>query len=620
MDYFQSPQYDQPLGIHMGRLICIDRRTVSPPRKPGFARLFPSFLFFLLPAISTAVRADAIIVTKAMTASTVAEIFIEKDNVRLELEIGYRDFKAFRNLFADPIYEKLGYAPEPLARRLDRFFRSDFTLRADGGPPMGGRVDQVQARGRIRRDEVTGDPLPVQPEDAEMVFYVRILYPLARAPAVLSIRPPMNENGTFPLANIGFVAYHGGLAINDFRYLSGEELLDLDGSDPWYSRFRNRILWRQYDSPTSVYLYVDHYEVRKEVIVRPRDLQPYVDLGLTGKATIAVAEQEEIKKRVVAFLAPRAPVLIDGKPVAPIPDRVNFIRRSLRTTGVIDPPEDLPAVSATMGVIFYYPIAGLPRKVTMKWDLFSERIRTIPGATTDEAGGLPLLITPERPVLEWNNFLTHPSLPGLVPVSRPDRNLPVSLLSLGCLLVALGMAVWVYLDTRTMRSLLWLLPAGMLLAGFLFWPFVQVPVPAPGVLRPALSDRQAGEILAALLKNIYRAFDYREERVIYDALAASVSGDLLTRTYLETHQALLLQNQGGARAKVQDVQILKSKATALRGEPGFAVECSWVVNGAVGHWGHIHFRRNRYEAMVSVHEEDGSWKITHLEVLHEQRL
>jgi hypothetical protein len=357
-----------------------------------------------------------------------------------------------------------------------------------------------------------------------------------------------------------------------------------------------------------VYLYIDNFEVRKEVIVRPKDMQPYVDLGLAGTSTIPAAEQQAIKQKITAFLAPRAPVLIDGRKVVPVLDRVNFIRRTLRTTGVIDPPEDLPVVSATLGVIFYYPISGLPRKVTMKWDLFSDRIQRIPGATTDEAGGMPLIVTPDLPVMEWDNFLANPSRPGLVPVSQPAAaTLPVPAPALGCALIALGLTIWLFRKRHPFRGPLWILAGVMVLAAILLWPLARVPLPLPHFLRPSLNNAQAGTVLAALLKNVYRSFDYRDERVIYDALAASVTGDLLTQTYLETHRALVLQNQGGARAKVQDVQMLKSETTTLSRGQGFAVRCAWIVRGAVGHWGHIHQRLNQYEAQVIEHTTS-QWK------------
>ena len=38
------------------------------------------------------------------------------------------------------------------------------------------------------------------------------------------------------------------------------------------------------------------------------------------------------------------------------------------------------------------------------------------------------------------------------------------------------------------------------------------------------------------------------------------------------------------------------------------------------HFGHRHFRQNRYDAVVTVTSDEGSWKITDLEVLDEERV
>ena len=126
--------------------------------------------------------------------------------------------------------------------------------------------------------------------------------------------------------------------------------------------------------------------------------------------------------------------------------------------------------------------------------------------------------------------------------------------------------------------------------------------------------------MLGLLENVYRSFDYREESVIYDALARSAAGDLLTDIYLETRRSLELENQGGARAKVQDVTIVASEHQALGGETGFVSTCTWNVAGSVGHWGHVHRRRNQYQARFVVRAVDGLWKITDLELLQEERL
>jgi hypothetical protein len=46
----------------------------------------------------------------------------------------------------------------------------------------------------------------------------------------------------------------------------------------------------------------------------------------------------------------------------------------------------------------------------------------------------------------------------------------------------------------------------------------------------------------------------------------------------------------------------------------------WTAMGTVGHWGHIHTRKNRYEANITVEPMDGVWKITGLELLEERRI
>jgi len=44
------------------------------------------------------------------------------------------------------------------------------------------------------------------------------------------------------------------------------------------------------------------------------------------------------------------------------------------------------------------------------------------------------------------------------------------------------------------------------------------------------------------------------------------------------------------------------------------------VGGTVTHFGHRHFRQNRYDARVALVPDDGIWKIRLIEVLNEERL
>ena len=562
-------------------------------------------------------RPDALVITRAMLASTIAEIWVEQDSVVVEFEIGPGDIEAFRNLLPDELFARLGYAPEPWIDRLLMFVREDFTVRADDGPPSPGRLRALEVRERIQRDQVTGQALPNQPDEAETVVFARLAYPIVGRPAIVTIGPSVPEPGD-ALASIGFVAYHDGLHVNDFRYLGRPERLALDWNDPWYSQFENRNLWRQYRSPVSAYLYVEPFEVRKEIVVRPRDLAQWgLDLGLADRDVIPVDEQEEIKRRVAEFLADRNPVTIDGQLADGFLDRIHFIYRNLRTSGVVQPPQDLDAVSATLGVIWVYPVNGLPDEVEMTWEMLSDRIDRIPAAATDEAGSLPYFLSEGDEVLRWENFLTNPTVPGLVPVLNPPR--AADRLAIGAAILALLSLVW--LAWRYGRSIKAGSPppARVIWMTILALAVVGLSVPT-GLRGGRLSQEETETIVGGLLLNVYKAFDYREEEIIYDALARTASGDLLTDVYLATRRSLELANQGGARAKVKSVDVLAATNEPLDGDRGFRTRATWNVAGSVGHWGHVHQRVNQYEAELTVQVVDGAWRITDLEVLQEERL
>lgn len=139
--------------------------------------------------------------------------------------------------------------------------------------------------------------------------------------------------------------------------------------------------------------------------------------------------------------------------------------------------------------------------------------------------------------------------------------------------------------------------------------------------RPLAPPDEATEtVVIDLLRNVYQAFDYREESDIYDTLERSVSGDLLTEVYLEVRRALRLESQGGARTKVKELDLVAAEVDPEAADSGFVVTAEWTVLGAVGHWGHIHTRRNRYEAVLTIEPVEGAWKLTRMQLLDEERL
>jgi len=594
------------IDYHLAMRSFHRRRLITTPI--GLLAVLCVVLFPASPA-----SADAIVITKAMTATTVVEIFIEDSEIRVELEAGVPDLRAFNSIFPDEFRVRMGLESEPDEVRFKRFFTEEFVIRADGGPPLVGKLISFETRRRVPRDEITGEPLPAAEGEGEPVVFVVFSYVLDGRPESLTFHPP-TAGGNYPAATIGFITYHRGLPVMDYRYLGSEETLDLDWDDPWFSKFRNRNLWRQYDSPLNVFLYVEPYEVRVEIIARPVDVQAWTDVGVEGLDTIPVEIQEDVKQRVSEFFGENLDLTIDGESVTPVLDRVNFLNRTLRTSTVISPPRELDVRSATLGVIFLQPMSGYPQEAAVTWELFPERVDRIPGAATDEAGPLRFFLQRDDNVLWWKNFLKNPTLPTLVEIRPPAS-------------IFMRLAMWMSWLGLALVAVLLLRTAARATGGGVSWAavgvlaLVAVGLAAGGWFTTrsvTVDEDRASEIAFALLHNVYRAFDFRDEEMIYDTLEHSVTGDLLTETYLETRRGLELASQGGARAKVQAIEM--REVAFERTDDGFMARCTWNVAAAVGHWGHIHQRVNQYVADLQIEPVDGVWKITGMELIEEQRL
>jgi hypothetical protein len=158
----------------------------------------------------------------------------------------------------------------------------------------------------------------------------------------------------------------------------------------------------------------------------------------------------------------------------------------------------------------------------------------VPGAATDEAGPLRFFLQPDDNVLWWKNFLKNPTIPTLVDVAPPPPAWLRAVMWGGWIaaLVTLGAALRL-LMTAVRRSR----PSRQAIAVVVVL-LVAAAASLLGTRSVGLNDERAHEIVSALLYNVYRAFDFRDEEIIYDTLERSVTGDLLTQTYLETRRGL----------------------------------------------------------------------------------
>lgn len=382
------------------------------------------------------------------------------------------------------------------------------------------------------------------------------------------------------------------------------------------------------EAPIQSYLAVEPYEVRHQVLVRLADVTREIGLDAAGAGPmgldaagaepIEVEAQEEVGKRVAQLVTGHTVVTVDGDVPEPIIDRVSFMTAGPR--GVLPRPVPVSEAldGALVGVTVAYLTSGMPREVTLTWQSFFGEAQAIPATVTDPETSRSADLTPGEPTLRWENALTEDPIPTVAAVAVESPKLPLPLASLLLLAAALVLGV---AALRGWRSAISFPLARVTLAlAIILVPLADVTVALPAAVRSVPSESGARRILAGVLPNVYRAFELRDESAAYDRLAVSVTGETLTEVYLEHRRALEMEERGGARARVDAIEVLEVGQVEPGPEDGFRADASWTVGGTVTHFGHRHFRQNRYQARVQLVPVDGVWKIRSIDILDEERL
>jgi hypothetical protein len=545
------------------------------------------------------------------------------------LEVFVEDLMLFEELVPDSFFSQPIPGRPALDERQKLFAKQIIQVVADGDRNLPVSFDLVEPRIRIERPSpfvgsispYTRRPIPGPPED-KRVLYAELSYPFKGKPQTLTFVPPLDEGG-LPVASIGFLCNHAGVTVVDFRSMS-PATLNLDWDDPWYSEFDEKPMQRKIGTGMRTFLYIEPYEVRNEILVRVKDMMTWVDFGLKGNDYIEADEFNRVREQVGQFFLERENVIIDGQRLKPILDRTSFVESSMQRSRFIDTPERVRLNSAMVGVIITYLTDGIPQQVTTQWDLFSDRIQKVTARMTDPAGPFPYDLEPGDNVLIWNNYLKTYTMPTVekIDVAEQHQGVPVPMGSVACLVLLIPVGCGFLRRKKKGHSTKVPIAAiGILVFGALvLLPAFQVPV--GGSARASQFSAEDGQmVLDSLLKNVYRAFDFRDEEDVYDKLAICVSGDLLADLYLEQRKSLVVEQAGGAQAKVEQVAIEDVAVSDSTKHAGaLDLKARWTALGQVGHWGHIHTRQNRYDAIVTIKPVNGAWKIIDLELLEETRI
>ncbi|MCP4200274.1 MAG: hypothetical protein GY762_24280 [Proteobacteria bacterium] len=587
-----------------------------------FRRFFGRLAAIIFCLSSCEAIADLMPLNGAGVAPNIAEVRILDDRVEIALEVYTGDLDLFQDLLSDDWFKVSQQGRPSEAERLRRFSKTGLQIIADG-KSLPATIRLSEPRRRVDRatalaqslGPVTGTlPVPEPPED-DRVFYVELVYPFDQRPSELVISPPVAAPGA-KRASIGFVAFHQTVPVIDFRYLSGPETLRLDWSDPWYSRFDNKNLKRHHDSSVLTYLYVDPREVRHETLIRIRDLQDFVDLSLDPATTILTSnDQQRIREIARGYFADLSPLAVDGEVVEPTETRVEFL--TVETTGVqvVESETTLDPATALVGTIVSYPVVTFPETVAVDWLLFNERISKVQAITVDQAGPFLNLLTPDQSEIVWNNYIQDYRDP-IVEIVEGDVRAKAVVSTpalfvwfLGIVALIVGLARKGRLRMPALVLAIAALPLGY---GACRMSGPTLSVTLPGKIGAEASGAVVEGILNGIAKALYEVDTTRRQM----AMKRIVSADAFDDVAPEIDRGLSIRVVGGGVAKVTEIaEVMVTKLQKLENQTGFSALATWNTSASASHWGHNHYRRVAFRALVDIVETEGSWKLAGLTVI-----
>ena len=373
---------------------------------------------------------------------------------------------------------------------------------------------------------------------------------------------------------------------------------------------------RKLTSPIMTHLSVEPYEVRQEVLIQARAAIQFLGIDDQGKGSIPVSSQDAVKQGILEVFQKTNPISIDGNLAAPVLNRADFV--TLGPAGVVVRQE--PMVESLdqgiIGLTMVYETPALADEVAVDWQLFSKAVQRVEATSTDPFGGATVILSPDENRWQWKSRLSGYQVPVIEEIAVEQKNQQIVSFALFGVALILMVVAFIKRQSHLPRPLM----LGILGLGFVLYPFATYPLDLPWVSQWAPSHKRAAVILDGLLTNVYRAFDVRDESRVYDRLAVSVTGEQLSKIYLENRKALEFENRGGARANVDEVKVLEVNDVQRSDDKGFAADARWTVSGSVSHFGHTHYRRNQYQARVRFISENGYWKILNIELIDEKRI
>lgn len=564
---------------------------------------------------------------------TEASIFVTRSKAIVRIQMFAEDLILFQGLEPN---DQDRISPDDLKRGLAdhrAFLLERVTLRDAKGEPIKGEVTDVKPF-EIPAEGILSSDMMLHTATYELEF------PFSAPPEFLTIQQDMSDENFIIPSEMKLTVHQSGTALNYTESLlpgasttvrfDWEQAITEDATDAewetWFSKQREATLGITSYSSVYSFVYIEPNEIRHEILIPLATLKTILPVKSRDASFIEIDEQEPIRSLIRDWLRDDNPVTINGTRVLPEFSRVDFYGLDLRDFAAQAAEQKVSLASGRVGIILRYQAPDdAVRDAALTWEKYYSSMNKIQSVVISYPDRMERFEFSRHNkasdnVLKWTcdpNALPQPirSVPATI-APRPELTIPVgSLIFLATAIVSL----------RIPKHSVRLLVSGVaFILALAAWRTAGVVIDHPWQKPPEQSDAQATEIFRKLHQGVYRSLDFGSEDRVYDVLASSVDGPLLEKLYLQLHQSLEMREQSGAVARIQSIKYESGKETPRSSTavpwPGFEYSATWTVAGTVEHWGHIHERQNRFDAVFTIEPRDGNWKITRMDISNQRQV
>ena len=549
---------------------------------------------------------------------------VREDEVLVELRIMLEDLVLFHSLKADA---QTLFKAEDLRKAAvshDSFLLKHFTLRDGNGEVFKGEVQ--------RRDlsAIPDEGVPQAELMKQHAVYLMRYVPPKKKPKFITVLQQFGGSKAVVPSVMDFMTLQNGVWQSKPTQLQHgrPHSVTFDWENPPTEAPKN---WRELrkkreeelqrklgiTSYTGLYsyIYLNDREVRHEILVPLLTFEEWLPIKRANPEFLEVAEQDAMRGQIAEWFRNRNPVEIDGIPVKPVLQRLQFFGLDIQDFAQNAEPRRISAYQARLGIILSYPAKAPPNRVNLTWEVFQESAPFLRSIVYDRnANPTEEFFVKDQPDFEWIREGETPAVASFQTDWTPIQSKrKISNVSYGLIGIAFAGGAFTWMLYRNHPQCI---PRSLGVAGIWLIGAFMFKDHEPVANRPLAPDFT--KHTAILLQNIYRAYDYGDQSDVYDALAHSVNGPLLDELFLKIQSGLRMQEQGGAIANVQEVRIVSIKPALDNPE---SLYCKWNVTGTVEHWGHIHTRENQYSARIKLDvSEKGRGRISKFEVTNEKRV